>query len=321
MSDNVPPTVLYVAIEPKTKTDHEKLGRGLQTLVAEEPGFRVQTDPHTGQATIGSIDERHLEIVVDRLRREFNVEASVGRPQIAYKETVTHPADGEMRYAGQTNGRGQYGHCKIHLYPGEPGSGYIFENKIVGGAISTEFIKPIDEGIQEALTRGVLAGYPIDDVRIALYDGSYHDVDSSEMAFKIAGAMAFQDAAKKAGPVLLEPVMRVELVVPKENVGDVADDIRKRRGHIQSQEDRGGMQLVEARVPMSELFGYATDLRSRSHGRATYTMRFDRYEPWNRDDLGGPDEPMVREPLRPVRPLRSSSVVLPEPDSRNDEMG
>jgi elongation factor G len=222
--------------------------------------------------------ELHIEIIVDRLKREFNVEANVGRPQVAYKETLTMAAEGEGRYVRQTGGRGQYGHAKIRLVPREPGEGYLFENKIVGGVIPKEFIKPIDEGIKEALTTGVLAGFPIDDVGIELYDGSFHDVDSNEMAFKIAGSMAFKDAAKKARPVLLEPVMRVEVVVPKEYMGDIMGDIASRRGHIQSQEDLGGTQIVSARVPLSEMFGYATDLRSRTQGRATYSMHFDRYE-------------------------------------------
>jgi elongation factor G len=277
-SMDFPEPVISLSIEPKTKADQEKLGVGLQKLMAEDPTFRVNTDQQTGEVVIAGMGELHLEIIVDRLRREFNVEASTGRPQVAYKETLTRPADGEMKYAKQTGGRGQYGHAKIHLYPGEPGTGYIFENKIVGGAIPKEFIKPVDEGIKEALTRGVLAGYPIDDVRVELYDGSYHDVDSSEMAFKIAGSMAFQDAAKKAKPVLLEPVMRVEVVVPKEHLGGVMGDLSSRRGHIQSQEDRGGTQIINARVPLSEMFGYATDLRSSTQGRATYSMHFDRYE-------------------------------------------
>jgi len=278
-SMDFPEPVISLAIEPKTKADQEKLGVGLQKLMAEDPTFRVNTDTQTGQTIIRGMGELHLEIIVDRLKREFNVEASVGKPQVAYKETLTRPADGEMKYAKQTGGRGQYGHCKIHVYPGEPGTGYIFENEIVGGAIPKEFIKPIDEGIKEALTRGVLAGYPIDDVRVELYDGSYHDVDSSEMAFKIAGSMAFQDAAKKAKPVLLEPIMRVEVVVPKDYMGDVMGNLSSRRGQIQSQEDRGGTQIIAARVPLSEMFGYATDLRSRTQGRATYSMHFDRYEP------------------------------------------
>jgi elongation factor G len=277
-SMDFPEPVISLAIEPKTKADQEKLGAGMQKLMAEDPTFRVKTDQATGEVVIAGMGELHLEIIVDRLKREFGVEASVGRPQVAYKETLTRPADGEMKYAKQTGGRGQYGHVKIHLYPGEPGSGYVFENEISGGAIPKEYIKPVDEGIKEALTRGVLAGYPIDDVRIELYDGSYHDVDSSEMAFKIAGSMAFQDAAKKAKPVLLEPVMRVEVVVPKEHMGDVIGNLSGRRGHIQSQEDRGGTQIINARVPLSEMFGYATDLRSRTQGRATYSMHFDRYE-------------------------------------------
>jgi elongation factor G len=278
-SMDFPEPVISLAIEPKTKADQEKLGVGLQKLMAEDPTFRVKTDQQTGEVVIAGMGELHLEIIVDRLKREFNVEASVGRPQVAYKETLTRAADGEMKYAKQTGGRGQYGHAKIHLYPGEPGTGYIFENKITGGAIPKEYIKPIDEGIKEALTRGVLAGYPVDDVRIELYDGSHHEVDSSEMAFKIAGSMAFQDAAKKAKPVLLEPMMRVEVVVPKEHMGDVMGNLSSRRGHIQSQEDRGGTQIINARVPLSEMFGYATDLRSRTQGRATYSMHFDRYEP------------------------------------------
>jgi elongation factor G len=278
-SMDFPEPVISLAIEPKTKGDEEKLGQGLQKLMAEDPTFRVQTDQQTGQTIIAGMGELHLEIIVERLKREFSVEASVGKPQVAYKETLTRPSAGEGRYVRQTGGRGQFGHAKIRLFPGVPGTGYVFENEIVGGSIPREFIKPIDEGIKEALTRGVLAGYPIDDVKIELYDGSYHDVDSSEMAFKIAGSMAFQDAAKKAKPVLLEPVMRVEVVVPKEYMGDVMGNLASRRGQIQSQEDRGGTQIIAARVPLSEMFGYATDLRSRTQGRATYSMHFDRYEP------------------------------------------
>ncbi len=278
-SMDFPEPVISLAIEPKTKADQEKLGVGLQKLMAEDPTFRVNTDVQTAQTIIRGMGELHLEIIVDRLKREFNVEATVGKPQVAYKETLTRAADGEGRYVRQTGGRGQYGHAKIHLFPADPGTGYLFENNIVGGAVPREFIKPIDEGIREALTRGVLAGYPVDDVRIELYDGSFHDVDSSEMAFKIAGSMAFQDAAKRARPVLLEPMMRVEVVVPKEYMGDVMGNLSSRRGQIQSQEDRGGTQIIAARVPLSEMFGYATDLRSRTQGRATYSMHFDRYEP------------------------------------------
>ena len=277
-SMDFPEPVISLAIEPKTKSDQEKLGVGLAKLMGEDPTFRVKTDPQTGQVVIAGMGELHLEIIVDRLKREFSVEASVGKPQVAYKETLTRAADGEMKYAKQTGGRGQYGHVKIHLFPGEPGTGYIFENKTTQGSIPKEFIKPVDEGIKEALTRGVIAGYPIDDVRIELYDGSFHDVDSSEMAFKIAGSMAFQNAAKKAKPVLLEPIMKVEVVVPKDNMGDVMGDLAGRRGRIQSQEDRGGTQIINARVPLSEMFGYATDLRSRTQGRATYSMHFEHYD-------------------------------------------
>ena len=275
-----PEPVISLAIEPKTKADQEKLGAGLQKLMAEDPTFRVKTDQQTGEVVIAGMGELHLEIIVDRLKREFNVEASVGRPQVAYKETLTRPADGEMKLR-QADRRPR------PVRPREDPSvsrasrapATSSRTRSVGGAIPKEFIKPIDEGIKEALTRGVLAGYPIDDVRIELYDGSYHDVDSSEMAFKIAGSMAFQDAAKKAKPVLLEPVMRVEVVVPKEHMGDVMGNLSSRRGQIQSQEDRGGTQIINARVPLSEMFGYATDLRSRTQGRATYSMHFDRYEP------------------------------------------
>jgi elongation factor G len=271
--------VISLAIEPRTKADQEKLGTGLSKLMAEDPTFRVKTDEQTGQVVIAGMGELHLEIIVDRLKREFNVDSSVGRPQVAYKETLTRPADGEGRYVRQTGGRGQYGHAKIRLVPRQPGEGYEFINSIVGGSIPKEFIKPIDQGIREAMTTGVLAGYPVDDVAVELYDGSFHEVDSSEMAFKIAGSMAFKDAAKRARPVLLEPVMRVEVVVPKDYLGDVMGNLASRRGHIQSQEDRGGTQIITARVPLSEMFGYATDLRSRTQGRATYSMHFDRYEP------------------------------------------
>jgi elongation factor G len=274
-----PEPVISLAIEPKTKADQEKLGQGMAKLMAEDPTFRVTTDEQTGQVVIAGMGELHLEIIVDRLKREFGVEASVGKPQVAYKETLTAPAEGHGRFIRQTGGRGQFGEAKIRLVPLSPGTGYQFENEIKGGAIPKEFIKPIDQGIQEALTRGILAGYPIDDVRIELYDGSFHEVDSSEMAFKIAGSMAFQDAAKKAKPVLLEPVMRVEVVSPKDYLGDVIGDLASRRGKIQSQEDRGGTQIISARVPLSDMFGYATDLRSRTQGRAAYSMFFDRYEP------------------------------------------
>jgi elongation factor G len=268
-SMDFPEPVITLAIEPKTKADQEKLGQGLAKLMAEDPTFRVRTDQETGQVVISGMGELHLEIIVD---------ASVGRPQVAYKETLTKPASGEGRYIRQTGGRGQYGHAKIRVEPRGPGEGFEFVNEIVGGSIPREFIKPIEEGIRESLTAGVLASYPVADVLVTLYDGSYHDVDSSEMAFKIAGSMAFKDAAKKAGPVLLEPVMRVEVVVPEEYMGDIMGDISSRRGRITAMEARGGTQIVRSRVPLSEMFGYATDLRSKTQGRATFTMHFDRYE-------------------------------------------
>jgi elongation factor G len=273
-----PEPVISLAIEPKTKADQEKLGQGMSKLMGEDPTFRVTTDEQTGQVVIRGMGELHLEIIVDRLKREFGVEASVGKPQVAYKETLTAPAEGHGRFVRQTGGRGQFGDAKIRVLPLPPGTGYEFENQIVGGAVPKEYIKPIDQGIQEALTRGVLAGYPIDDVRIELFDGSYHEVDSSEMAFKIAGSLAFQDAAKKAKPVLMEPIMRVEVVCPKDYLGDVMGNLASRRGRILSQENRGGTEIISARVPLSEMFGYATDLRSRTQGRATYSMHFDRYE-------------------------------------------
>jgi elongation factor G len=306
--------LLSLAVKPHTTTDRERLARGVGALIAEDPTMSAEIEPATGEAVIGGVSELHLEIIVDRLKREFGVEATVSTPQVAYKETLTRPADGEMKYAKQTGGRGQYGHAKIHVYPGEPGTGYIFENETTGGSIPKEFIKPIDEGIKEALTRGVLAGYPIDDVRVELYDGSYHDVDSSEMAFKMAGAMAFEHAARKAKPVLLEPVMSVEVVVLKEHAADVVANLLKRRGEIESQEDRGSTQVINARVPLSEMFGYSTDLRSRTQGRATYSMQFERYEPCDpADHEDTADDAKVGVPRRPMPTLRDASVALPEP--------
>ncbi len=273
-----PEPVISLAIEPKTKADQEKLGLGLGKLQAEDPTFRVRTDSDTGQVVIAGMGELHLEILVDRLSREFGVDASVGRPQVAYKETLTREAEGEGQYIRQTGGRGQYGHAKIRVRPRRPGEGVAFVSEIVGGAIPREYIRPIEEGVREAMSGGVLAGYPVDDVGVTLYGGSYHDVDSSEMAFKIAGSMAFKEAARKATPVLLEPIMKIEVVVPEQYVGDVMGDLNGRRGRILSVEARGSTQIISARVPLSEMFGYATDLRSCTQGRATYTMHFDRYE-------------------------------------------
>ena len=277
-SMDFPDPVISLAIEPQTREDQEKLGQGIGKLTAEDPTFRVRTDDDTGQVVISGMGELHLEIIVDRLKREFGVTASVGRPQVAYKETLTKPAEGEGRYIKQTGGRGQYGHAKIRIAPCDNGGGFEFVNEIHGGSIPREYIKPVEQGIREAMTTGVLAGYPIDNVKVSLYDGSFHNVDSSEVAFKVAGSMAFRDAAKAAGPVLLEPVMRVEVVVPEENMGDVVGNLKGRRGHVQSLEARGGTQLVNAHVPLSEMFGYATDLRSRTQGRATFSMHFHQYE-------------------------------------------
>ena len=308
--------VISLAIEPKTKADQEKLGEGLQKLMAEDPTFRVQTDQQTGQTIVAGMGELHLEIIVDRLKREFGVEASVGKPQVAYKETLTRPADGEGRYVRQMGGRGQYGHVKIHVYPGEPGSGYVFENEIVGDAIPKEFIKPIDEGIKDALTRGVLAGHPVDDVKIELYDGSFHDVDSSETTFKLAGSLAFHDAAKKAKPVLLEPVMLVEVVVPTDYVGDLIDDLTSRRGRIQAREDHGARHIIRATVPLSEMFGYGTALQSRTRRLGTWSMSFDRYV----EVIGPRRDPdvAVRQPRDrgPLRRDSAASVPEPEPERR-----
>jgi len=301
--------VLWLTLKPKTKVDQEKLEQGLDKLMEEDPALCVKTDQRAGEVVIGGMGELHLEIIVTRLKREFGVEASVGQPQVAYKETFTRSADGEMKYAKQVGGRGQYGHCKIHLFPGLSGSGYVFQNEILGGAIPKEFIKSIEEGIKEALTRGVLAGNPIDDVRIQLYDGSYHDVDSSDVAFRIAGSMAFQDAAKRAEPVLLEPVMRLEVVVPKEHEGEVTGDLLSRRGQIQSSDD---CSQTIALVPLSELLGYSSNLRQRTQGHGTFTMQLDHYRPFGPDD--GSRDSFVGVPRKPSPPLRGSHIALPEPD-------
>jgi elongation factor G len=273
-----PEPVISVAIEPKTKADQEKMGVALNKLAQEDPTFKIHTDPDTAQTIISGMGELHLEIIVDRMMREFNVAANVGKPQVAYKETIRTKANAEGKYIRQTGGRGQYGHVKITVEPSEVGAGFVFENAIVGGAIPKEFIKPIEHGIKEAMGTGVLAGYEVKDVKVTLYDGSYHEVDSSEMAFKIAGSMAFKDGCKKAHPVLLEPVMKVEVVVPEEYMGDVIGDLNSRRGRIEGMEGRPGTQIIRSLVPLSSMFGYATDLRSRTQGRATYTMHFSHYE-------------------------------------------
>ena len=274
-----PAPVIDVAIEPKSKVDSEKLGTALQKLSEEDPTFRVHTDEDTGQTIISGMGEVHLEVIVDRLIREFKVGANVGKPQVAYRETIKNPVDKvETRYVKQTGGKGQYAHVVLKIEPTGPGGGYEFVNKISGGKIPQEYIPSVDQGIQEAMGSGVMAGYPVVDLRITLLDGSYHDVDSSEMAFKIAGSMCFKDAAKKAKPVLLEPIFDVEVTTPEEHMGDVIGDLSGRRGKIESMEQRGTDRIVKAQVPLSEMFGYATELRSRTQGRATYNMQFNSYQ-------------------------------------------
>jgi elongation factor G len=273
-----PEPVIMVAIEPKTKADEEKLGNSLQRLAEEDPTFRVHTDEETGQTIIAGMGELHLEIIVDRLVREFGVDANVGRPQVAYRETITRPVHKvEGRFVRQTGGRGQYGHVLIDMAPNEPGGGYEFESRIMGGVVPRDYIPAVDDGIQEAMSTGVIAGYPMVDIKVSLIDGSYHEVDSSDMAFKIAGSLAFKNAAQKAKPALLEPMMAVEVVTPADFMGDVMGDINSRRGHIDGMEPRGNAQVISATVPLSTMFGYATDLRSTTQGRATYTMQFKHY--------------------------------------------
>ncbi|HEV3306117.1 MAG TPA: elongation factor G [Candidatus Sulfotelmatobacter sp.] len=270
--------VISVAVEPKTKADQEKMGMALGRLAQEDPTFKVHTDPDSGQTIISGMGELHLEIIVDRMMREYKVEANVGKPQVAYRETIRKHSEAEGKYIRQTGGRGQYGHAKIRLDPQPAGTGYEFVNDIVGGSVPKEFIKPIDQGIQEALEGGILAGYPMVDVKATLYDGSYHDVDSNEMAFKIAGSMAFKEAARKASPVLLEPVMAVEVVTPEDYAGVIMGDLSSRRGRIEGMEHRAGSQVIKAIVPLAEMFGYATHMRSSTQGRAEYSMHFARYE-------------------------------------------
>jgi elongation factor G len=273
-----PEPVIRLAIEPKTKADQDRLGAALAKLMQEDPTFRVQVDPETAQTLICGMGELHLEILVERLFREFAVAANVGTPHVAYRETITGAAEAEGRYVRQTGGRGQYGHVKLRVRPSERDRGLVFENKVVGGAIPREFMSAVQAGVREVMDTGVLAGYPMSDVQVEVYDGSYHDVDSSEMAFKIAASMAFRDACRRAAPVLLEPVMRVEAAVPEEYMGDVIGDLNGRRGRILSLERHAASQVVAASVPMAEMFGYATALRSITQGRGNYTMQFSRYE-------------------------------------------
>jgi elongation factor G len=277
-SMNFPEPVISVAIEPKTKSDQEKMGMALGKLMQEDPTFKVHTDKETNQTIISGMGELHLEIIVDRMVREFNVGANVGKPQVAYREAITKEAEGRGLFKRQTGGHGQYGDCRIRIRPTEDGKEFVFENVIKGGAIPKEFIKPVEQGIKEALENGILAGYPTTGVHVELYDGSYHDVDSSEIAFKIAGSLAWKEAAPKAKPILKEPIMEVEVVVPEDYMGDVIGDLNSRRGHILHQEPRAGVQVIKARVPLSEMFGYSTTLRSKTQGRGNYTMQFASYE-------------------------------------------
>ena len=273
-----PDPVISVAVEPKTKADQEKMGVALSKLAAEDPSFRVSSDEETGQTIISGMGELHLEILVDRMKREFNVEADVGAPQVSYRETIKDSVDQEYKYAKQSGGRGQFGHVYLKIEPQEPGFGYEFVDAVKGGVIPKEFIKPIDIGIQEAMARGIQAGYPVEDLKVTVYDGSYHDVDSSEMAFKLAASMCLREGCRKANPIILEPMMKVEVETPEDYMGDVIGDIAKRRGQVTGMDDRAGSKIVNAFVPLSEMFGYSTDLRSMTQGRATYAMEFDHYE-------------------------------------------
>jgi elongation factor G len=270
--------VITVAIEPKTKADQEKMGIALSRLAQEDPTFKVKTDPETNQTIIAGMGELHLEIIVDRMMREFKVEANVGKPQVAYRETIRKRVESEGKFVRQSGGRGQYGHVKLIVEPNEPGKGYEFIDKIKGGVVPKEYIKPTDQGIQEALESGVLAGYPVVDVKVTIYDGSYHDVDSNEMAFKIAGSMGFKSGCEKAGPVILEPIMAVEVETPEDYMGDVIGNLNSRRGRIENMEDRSGSKIVTSKVPLAEMFAYSTTLRSVTQGRASYTMQFSHYE-------------------------------------------
>ncbi len=272
-----PEPVIHVAVEPKTKADQEKMGIALGKLAQEDPSFRVRTDQESGQTIISGMGELHLEIIVDRMKREFNVEATVGAPQVAYRETIRKTVEAEGKFVRQSGGRGQYGHVWLRLEPLEPGTGFSFENGVVGGTVPKEFIGPTQKGVEEALENGIIAGFPVVDVKVTIFDGSYHDVDSSEAAFKIAGSMGFKAGAAKANPVLLEPIFAVEVVTPEEYMGDIIGDINSRRGMMQGMEDEAGAKVIRCEVPLSEMFGYATTVRSLSQGRATYTMQFEKY--------------------------------------------
>ena len=273
-----PEPVIHVAIEPKTKADQEKMGEALAKLSEEDPTFRVSSNEETGQTIISGMGELHLEIIVDRMKREFRVEANIGKPQVAYKETIRKKVQAEGKFVRQSGGRGQFGHVWLEIGPNEKGKGFEFENKIVGGVVPKEYIRPVEQGIIEAMKNGVLAGYPVEDVKVTLFDGSYHEVDSSEMAFKIAGSIGFKEGARKANPVILEPIMAVEVVTPEEYMGDVMGDLNSRRGKIEGMVPRKDAQVIRAHVPLSEMFGYSTTLRSMTQGRAIYSMEISHYD-------------------------------------------
>ncbi|HEY6008274.1 MAG TPA: elongation factor G, partial [Geobacteraceae bacterium] len=277
-SMDFPDPVIQVAIEPKTKADQEKMGIALARLAQEDPTFKVKTDPETNQTIIAGMGELHLEIIVDRMMREFKVEANVGKPQVAYRETIRKRVESEGKFVRQSGGRGQYGHVKLIVEPNEVGKGYEFINEIKGGVVPKEYIKPTDEGIQEAMHSGVLAGYPVVDIKVTIYDGSFHEVDSNEMAFKIAGSMGFKAGCEKASPVILEPIMAVEVETPEDYMGDVIGNLNSRRGRIENMEERSGSKVITSKVPLAEMFAYSTTLRSMTQGRGTYTMQFSHYE-------------------------------------------
>jgi elongation factor G len=312
--------LLYIPIRPKTPDDEQRLARALEQLTAEDPTIRVQVDHQSRESILGGTGELHLEVILDRLKREFNVEATLGVPQVAYREALTRPAEGEMKYFRHTGGRGQYAHVKLRLLGAPRGQDYVFVNCITGGSIPLAFIESVEAGVREALARGIVAGYPTGGVQVELYDGSYHDVDSSDAAFKIAGFLAARDAVQKAAPILLEPVMLLEVTVPDEHVEDVMVDIIGRRGAIDSRQDLDGTCVVLARAPLAELFGYATDLRERTSGRGAFKTRFYGYRP--RRAAGGDGdgrESMVGAPLKPKPNPRVSGVALPEPDDGRDD--
>jgi len=314
MNESTLTPLLSLAVIPNTAGDRRKLARGLASLMREDPALVVRTDAASGEVRIFAAGEQHLEIVVDRLRREFDVAATVGRPQVAFKETATRVAEGEMKYARQAGGRGEYGHVKLRIHPGLPGSGFVFENDVTMGAIPAPFIEPIEDGIREALGRGVLAGHPIDDVRVVLYDGSYHDVDSSPSAFRTAAEMAFQDGMRRSRPALLQPMVRLEVRTPREHLAEVMADLTGRGARVYGGDESGGSVRVTARAAVADTVGYGASLRRLTNGRASYTMRFDGYDPFEpTDDPGGDRSSGVRSPLRPASPPRASNIALPEP--------